>query len=237
MTFQDDLFIADKKRFFEFCDIRNSSFANLYWSCTGRANLCDEDIIQAARSSGCTDVSYGFESGSPRMLKSMQKHISLEQMENVVRLNRKYGLPVPVSFILGMPGEDKESCKETLDFCKKNNLTLDSLMYATPYPGTPLFDFAIDTGRIRKDEIHEFVMKLGDARDFSVNLTDHFSDTELQLTFSEMMREARMAYRPIPQEAMDRKIKSLYGDLADYYFNISPEDREHRDKHGAMDLF
>ena len=237
VSFQDDLFIANKKRLYEFCEQRNKYFPDIYWSCTGRANICDEELVQTIRMSGCTLVSYGFESGSPRMLGSMKKNISLHQMEEVVRLNRKYGFPIPVSFILGMPGEDTQSCNETVDFCLNNNLTLDSLMYATPYPGTELFDFSIKTGRIKKEGIHDFVMQLGDAREFVINLTDAFTDQELQDRYKKMISKTKLAYQPIPQDEIEEKIRSLYGSLSDNFFSLSPEDRVHKAKHGAVNIF
>ena len=237
ISFQDDLFIADKKRLYDFCELRNRYFPDIYWSCTGRANICDEELIKIVRESGCTLISYGFESGSQRMLNSMNKKINLDQMEHAVDLNRKYGLPIPVSFILGMPGENEQSCKETVEFCIKNNLTLDSLMFATPYPGTALFDFAIKTGRIKKNGIHDFVMRLGDARDFVVNLTDSFTDEELKRKYNEMISLAKKAYNPISQKEIEEKIKSLYGPLSEMFFNLSSEDKEHQAKHGAIGLF
>ncbi|OCC14155.1 Radical SAM domain protein [Dissulfuribacter thermophilus] len=237
VSFQDDEFMAIKARLFEFCETRNRHFPDIRWSCTGRANLVDEEIIKTVRESGCCSVSYGFESGSPRMLKSMRKAITIEQMERAVQLNRKYGLPVPVSFILGMPGEDAESCKETVEFCKRNNLHLRSLMFATPYPGTELFEFALETGRITRKGLHDFVMKLGDARDFVINLTDSFSDEELKNKWHEMVEEVDKHYEPLSQEEMEKRIRALYGDLAEEYFQLSPEDRVHRAQHGAIDLF
>jgi len=237
VSFQDDLFIADRKRLFKFCEIRNHFFPDIYWSCTGRANMCDEELIKHVRESGCTAISYGFESASPKILKSMNKKITTEEMENVVRLNRKYDLPIPVSFILGMPGEDELSCQQTIDFCLNNNLTLDSLMFATPYPGTHLFDFAIKTGRINKNDIHNFIMKIGDARDFIINLTDNFTDDQLKNKFIEMKTITKKAHKPISKYEMQKKIKSLYGQLSDIFFNLSKEDIEHQKKHGAINLF
>jgi len=237
ISFQDDLFIVDRKRLFEFCEIRNRFFPDLYWSCTGRANICDDELIKIIRNSGCTVVSYGFESASPKILKSMNKKITTDQMENVIKLNREYGFPIPVSFILGMPGENDQTCNETVEFCLKNNLTLDSLMFATPYPGTELFKYAIETGRIQKDKIHDFVMKLGDARDFVINLTDSFTDKELQEKYHEMILITRKAYKPISQNEKEKKIRSLYGKLSEKLFNLSKEDREHQSKHGAINLF
>jgi len=237
VSFQDDLFIVNRKRLYEFCEVRNRCFPDIYWGCTGRANIVDEDLIGTIRKSGCTSVSYGFESGSPRMLKAMRKKIIVEQMERATDLNRKYGLPIPVSFILGMPGEDEQSCSATVDFCIKNNLTLDSLMYATPYPGTELFDFGIKAGRIKEESLHDFIMRLGDARDFVVNLTDSFTDQELQEKYREMRAVTKKAYRPPSQAEMESKIRALYGPLSDAYFNLSAKDREHRARHGAIGLF
>jgi radical SAM superfamily enzyme YgiQ (UPF0313 family) len=237
VSFQDDLFIANRKRLYEFCELRNKYFPDIYWSCTGRASICDEDLIRTVRESGCTLVSYGFESGSPRMLKAMRKAATIDQMEKVVRLNRQYGMPIPASFILGLPGEDEESCNDTVKFCIRNNLTLDSLMYATPYPGTPLFDYALEAGRISKNGVHAFVMKLGDARDLVVNMTDVFSDAELRDKYREMMSVTKKKYRPLAQPELGKKIRALYGPLSHEFFKLTPEDREHKAKHGALGLF
>ncbi len=237
VSFQDDLFIADKERLYEFCELRNKFFPDIYWSCTGRANICDDEMVRTIRESGCTVVSYGFESASPKMLKSMKKKINIHQMENVIQLNRKYGLPVPVSFILGMPGEDEETCQDTIEFCKRNNLTLNSLMFATPYPGTELFDFAVKTGRIQKDKIHDFIIKLGDARDFVINLTDSFTDGELIEKYKYMIDETNKSYAPIAYEEMEKKIKDLYGPLSEHYLNMPYEERKHKASHGGINMF
>ena len=239
ISFQDDEFIANKKRVIEFCKIRNKYFPDLLWSCTGRANIVsrDEELVRLMKRSGCVLISYGFESGSQRMLESMKKRIKVEQMEKAVEISRKYALPIPASFIIGMPGENKQSCKETLDFCIKNNLPLDSLMFATPYPGAEIFDFALKTGRIRKDKLHEFYLKLGDAREFLINLTDYFSDEELIEKRSYMIKKARDNYENyITTEEIELKTRNLYGKIIDKY-DIDDVDFEHRLKHGGISVF
>lgn len=239
VSFQDDEFMANKGRVREFCEKRNRFFPELLWSCTGRANIVsrDEQLVKLMRDSGCVLIGYGFESGSQRMLDSMKKSQTIEEMEKTVEISRKYGLPVPVSFIIGMPGEDDESCQETIDFCIKNKLTLDSLMFATPYPGTEIFDYALRKGRIDREHIHEFLMKLGDARDFTVNLTDCFSDEELINKREEMMKTTKENYGEfITQEKVNAKMRDLFGSLFDKYY-IDEKDLEHRSKHGGMNIF
>ena len=158
-------------------------------------------------------------------------------MEKTVEISRKYGLPVPASFIIGMPGENDESCQETVDFCIRNKLNLDSLMFATPYPGTEIFDYALRRGRIDRAHIHEFLIKLGDARDFTVNLTDYFSDEALVNRRKEMMEKARENYdKFITPEEINAKTRDLFGSLFDKY-PLDEKDLEHRAKHGGMSTF
>jgi len=122
VSFQDDEFMANPKRIYEFCDKIQMQIPGLLWSCTGRVNFVNDDIVTTMKNAGCVSISYGFESGSPRMLKSMNKMATIEQMENAVQVNRKFGMMLPISFILGMPGEDEISCKETVDFCVRNGI-------------------------------------------------------------------------------------------------------------------
>ncbi|ODS41277.1 MAG: hypothetical protein A7315_02065 [Candidatus Altiarchaeales archaeon WOR_SM1_79] len=239
LSLQDDEFMADKARVREFCEKKNRYFPDLLWSCTGRVNIVarDEKIVKLMRNSGCVLISYGFESGSQRMLNSMRKGIMIDQMRKTVEISRKYKMPIPASFIIGMPGEDDKSCKETLDFCIRNNLPLDSLMFATPYPGAEIFNFALRTGKVDENHIHEFVMKLGDARDFTTNLTDYFSDEELVNKREEMMEKARENYESfITQEEINAKTRNLFGSLLKKY-PLDEKDLEHRAKHGGISTF
>jgi anaerobic magnesium-protoporphyrin IX monomethyl ester cyclase len=236
VSFQDDEFMAQNLRVREFCEKVQRHIPGLLWSCTGRASLVDDDIAGEMRDAGCVSISYGFESGSPRMLKAMKKHMTIEQMESAVRINRKHGMMLPVSFIIGIPGENEESCRETIEFCVRNNIPLKSMMFATPYPGTALFEFAVSTGRIERDKIHEYVMKLEDARDFTVNLTDTFTDKGLIAKRKEMIEEVCSRVKPIPQDVCIKKIRNLFGNLANGYMN-DPVLVKHRAEHGGIDIF
>jgi radical SAM superfamily enzyme YgiQ (UPF0313 family) len=236
ISFQDDEFMAKPDRVHEFCEAVQSRIPGLLWSCTGRVNIVSDALVGTMRRAGCVCISYGFESGSPRMLKSMKKNASIEQMENAVKLNRRHGMLVPVSFIIGLPGENEESCRETVDFCIRNNLTLESLMFATPYPGTELFEFAVRTNRIPKENLRDYVLRLGDAREFTVNLTDSFSDRALIEKRMEMMAEVRSRIDVLSRQALCGKLRELFGDLVDDYLD-EKDNMKHRDEHGGMNNF
>jgi len=236
VSFQDDEFMARRDRVYEFCKKVQKHIPGLLWSCTGRVNLVNEDIVRAMKNAGCVSISYGFESGSPRMLKSMNKVATIEKMENTIKVNRKFGMMLPVSFIIGMPGEDEESCRETVEFCIRNEIPLKSIMFATPYPGTELFDLAISTDRINKDRIHEFVLKLEDARDFVVNLTDAFNDEQLIAKRQEMMDDVCGRVKSGSVEVYNKKLRNLFGDLVEDYLNDEVL-LKHRATHGGIDIF
>ncbi len=236
VSFQDDEFMADPRRVERFCERVQSRVPGLLWSCTGRVNIVTDRIAEKMRRAGCVSISYGFESGSPRMLREMKKNVTVEQMEEAARINRRHGMMLPVSFIIGMPGENEESCRETVEFCVRNRILLKSMMFATPYPGTELFAFAVKTGRIPQEGIHDFVMRLEDARDFTVNLTDAFTDAELIRKREEMIAEVcSRVQAPTPQES-ERKLRELFGPLADTAF-ADPALMKHRAQHGGIDLF
>ncbi len=239
VSFQDDEFMTNKRKVREFCKKRNENFPDLLWSCTGRANIIahDELIVKLMKNSGCTLISCGFESGSQRMLDSMHKMHKIEEMEKTTKILRKYDMPVAVSFILGMSEENEKSCNETISFCTRNNIPMDSLMFATPYPGSELFDFVLKTNRLDKNNLHEFLMNIQDARDFLINLTDSFSDDELIKKREEMMNITREHYNKfITMEEIIAKMKNLFGNLMEKV-SFDEKDLEHRAKHGGMSIF
>ncbi len=236
VSFQDDEFMTQKSRVYEFCEQVRKQIPDLLWSCTGRVNLVKDDIVSVMRNAGCVSISYGFESGSPRMLKSMNKIATVDQLENVVKINRKYGIMLPVSFIIGMPGEDNRSCSETVEFCIRNEIPLKSIMFATPYPGTQLFEFAVSSGRIRKDKLHDFIVTLEDARDFTINLTDKFSDEQLIAKRDEMIKDVNSRVKPISTESCNGKLRNIFGNLVDDYLKDESLVK-HRAEHGGIDIF
>jgi hypothetical protein len=110
------------------------------------------------------------------------------------------------------------------------------MMFATPYPGTEIFDFALSTGRIKKERVHEFVMSLEDARDFTVNLTDSFTDNQLIAKRDEMINEVCRGVKSLPEEVYDEKLRNLFGDLVSEYLHDEML-LKHRAEHGGIDIF
>lgn len=176
--FIDDEFCLNKNFVFEFCrDMKNTFGGKICWGCTGRVNLMTEDLVAAMTDAGCSLIGYGIESGSQKMLDVMKKGVTVKQARDTVVLTKKYLGWADCSFMIGIPGENAKTVQETVNFCKETELTPEVIFFATPYPGTELYDMARDQGKIGDEE--EYVLGLGEQGErVQVNFTE-FSDSEL----------------------------------------------------------
>lgn len=214
-SIQDELFIVDRKRAVEFCNKLIKSRLNLTWQASGRVNLIDKELLKLFKKAGCLEVSYGIESGSPKVLDRMKKKITPKQIEDAIRWTTEAGLVPGGSWILGMPGEDKESVHETLRLYKSINRYRrysNRFFFATPYPGTQLYEEMKSMGRIKdEDKYMDTISKVGDATVFVVNCTEAFSDDELIKLKKDLEKEL--------SADLHKKHRILY--IMDFIFNIS----------------
>lgn len=188
--FSDDLFTLNKRWVHEFCDSLIRQRANIGWGASARVNLVDAGLLKKMRRAGCEVLSYGFESGSQKVLDSLGKGVKVEQAEKAVSMTRKAGIALEGSFMIGMAGETEETVKETVDFIKRTNLALHRFFYTTPYPSTPLYETAKKMGRIPRDE-DKYAGSLGEMYNtLIVNLTE-MKDGELKNLKEKAEREIR----------------------------------------------
>lgn len=173
--FPDDLFTSDRNFVMETCRLMKQELPGLKWSCLGRVNTVDREMLEAMRDAGCDWISYGIESGSDRMLSRMQRGVTASQCLDAIRLTESVGIHAEGSFIIGMFGETRESVSETVEFCRKADITAP-MLFVTPYPGTAIFNEAMEKGLI--GDLEEFLSSMNAADELLVNLTD-FSDREL----------------------------------------------------------
>jgi len=232
VSFQDDCFILDHPRVYRLCDLLDSSGLGLKWSCTGRVNSVNADILARMRRAGCVSVSFGIESGSQRILDSLHKGATVEMALAAVKMVRRSGMRCPTSFMIGAPEESEETLRETVEFCRQANINLASMMFVTPYPGTELYGAALQRGLIKDEEA--FVESLSDAIELTVNMS-RFGDEELTALRDRTIAEAAANYRAPSPDERHRVEVALYGEeLAGFSEEQMSVDemREHRKHHG-----
>lgn len=137
--FADDIFPLRKERTLEICNEIINRGLRFMWSCLARADLVDEEALAAMRRAGCEIVFFGVESGSQRMLDAMNRMMTIEQILDGISAAKRVGLKVHAFMMVGFPGENYESLKQTIDFLKQMNPDEFSFTVAYPLPGTELF--------------------------------------------------------------------------------------------------
>lgn len=138
----DDNFIVDKKQIEDICN--EIATLGLKWSSLSRVNTVDKDLLHILKKSGCIEIKYGIESGSPRILELMDKKITIEQIKNAVEVTHDIGIKVKAFILHGFPGENLESTKETIQLLEelKDKIDRISLFRFTPLPGSPVYENA-----------------------------------------------------------------------------------------------
>jgi radical SAM superfamily enzyme YgiQ (UPF0313 family) len=152
----DDAFIASKAFILEFCeamsDLQERGInPSLAFPNGIRLDNVDEEILTNLKRAGLYSTLVGIESGSQRILDAMKKGLTLELIEERVRLIKKAGLNVHAFFIVGFPGETEDDIQQTIDFAKK--LPLDGALFSAflPLPGTEITEQLLTTGELPPD--------------------------------------------------------------------------------------
>ena len=146
LQIMDDLFAADAKTLEEFC--HRISPTGLTWSCQVRAELADRALLKLLRSSGCTFVSYGFESIHEDVLHSMKKQMSPRDIKIAARITYESKLSLQGNFIFGDSAETVESLDKTMNWWAANRVYGINLATILVFPGTALYSDFVGRGLI-----------------------------------------------------------------------------------------
>jgi hopanoid biosynthesis associated radical SAM protein HpnJ len=141
--FDDDTFNIQKARTVELCSKLKP--LNLTWSCTSRVTT-DYETLKAMKEAGCRLLIVGYESGDQQILKNIKKGATIERARQFTKDCHKLGLVVHGDFILGLPGETRETIRNTIDFAKELDVETIQVSVAHAYPGTELYDYAMKSG-------------------------------------------------------------------------------------------
>jgi anaerobic magnesium-protoporphyrin IX monomethyl ester cyclase len=140
VAFQDSTLCQNKKWVYELCAAMIESKVDLEWSCLSRVEQVDSGLLERMRQAGCWQISFGIESGSQRILDSLHKNCTLEQIETAVNAAHRAGIQVRATYMLAVPGETRRDIMATLKFAKKLGTMFASFQVTVPLPGTELLN-------------------------------------------------------------------------------------------------
>ena len=146
INFQDDIFTLKPKRLAKILEVCKD--LKIKFRCMGRAGFDKEQTYKLLAESGCEAIAWGIESGSQYILDRMKKEVTIQDNYNVIQWAKKYGITSRAFFIIGFPGETKETLEETKKFIEWSDP--DQIFCSTfvPYPGTEVYNNSKDYGII-----------------------------------------------------------------------------------------
>jgi hopanoid biosynthesis associated radical SAM protein HpnJ len=148
LFFDDDTFTDDRRRAEEIA--AGLGRLGLTWSCNAKANVPAE-TLKVMRDNGLRLLLVGYESGDQRILVNIKKGLRVERARRFAADCRDLGITVHGTFILGLPGETKETIRETIAFAREVNPHTIQVSVAAPYPGTELYRQAKENGWLPPD--------------------------------------------------------------------------------------
>ena len=156
--FHSDTFTLDRKIVIELCQGMVDSNLNMRWCCNSRVDTVDEEILRWMKKAGCWMVMYGIESGSQDVLNTVKKggNATIGQAEQAVLWTKQQGIKVWGYFIMGLPGETRETMKESMAFARKLPLDLVNFAVGAPYPGTEFYSQAKAEGWLQSERWEDF---------------------------------------------------------------------------------
>lgn len=142
IEFIDDTFTLNQERAEKICDGIIKEGLDISWGASSRVDTLSEKLVEKMKKAGCWIIFLGIESGSQKILDAIGKRITLEQAKKAVKILKDAGIQVLGSFIIGFLQDTVETINETIKFAKSLNLDYAEFSILTPYPGTPIYDYA-----------------------------------------------------------------------------------------------
>ena len=180
--FSDDTFMLKKDRVVEICKTIIEKNLKISWAAISHVNFVDEEVLYWMRKAGCTQISYGVESGSERIRKLLNKNIRTDRIKNAFALTTKYGILARAYFIYGCPEESWDTIQETIDLIHDIK-PLSIIFYILDiFPGTALYADFLEQSGLTDD------MWLKQIEDIMYFETDPDLSQKLVLAFGKRLR-------------------------------------------------
>ncbi|MBF0504254.1 MAG: radical SAM protein [Candidatus Omnitrophica bacterium] len=174
IIFSDELMMSSIERTMTLCNYFIEKKLNVRWDCNGRLNYAKPDVLKLMKKAGCVFINYGIEAMDDRILKNMKKSLTVEIIIKGIEATLKEGISPGFNIIFGNIGENKETLNKGVEFLLKydDGSQMRTIRPVTPYPGSPLYYYAIEKGLLK------------DCEDFYEN--KHINSDLLAINFTDM---------------------------------------------------
>lgn len=149
-SFTDPIFPFSKEEGIEFSQalIKRDLHNKMVWVTETRVDHVDEELLRAMRVSGLRRIMYGFEAGDDATLENIEKRTTLDAARKAVEATRKAGVQIIGFFMMGVPGDTKESIDQTIRFAASLDIDFAKFTVFSPFPGTRIYEEFLENGKI-----------------------------------------------------------------------------------------
>lgn len=222
--FLDDLFASNSKKLERFRKTIEQSGKSIVFSSqvAGKANSFNTDVATELVKLGVETMNFGIETASPRLLKFMNKRQTVEDSYRAVQVCHDYGLNCVTNLMFGIPTQDEDDYKHTLEFVEKARPDSVNCFFYSPYPGTELYDYCFDNQYLPKsfdrNRFDWFKPEIGGITDLQIRLDK--VDYDLANQYMEKINQvvARNEALWERMEIIDLHPWVLVGTTRHYYF-------------------
>lgn len=142
--FIEDNFFANKSRVRNICELIIKENINIIWGANSRVDGIDLNIVRTAKEAGCRQITFGFESGSQKILDILNKKTTIEQNKKAIDICNEAGIIPQGTVMIGNPTETVEDIQLTQKFIKESDIKSLGACITTPFPGSRLWDWCKD---------------------------------------------------------------------------------------------
>jgi radical SAM superfamily enzyme YgiQ (UPF0313 family) len=147
----DPTFTVNRKRVIEICKEILKRKIDIAWFIETRVDLVDKEMLGWCKKAGCHEIQYGIESGSPLILKTINKGFTVPQIRKAFKISHEVGLEASAFLMVGNPNESRKTIDETIKLVKEIKPTSFRISVTMLYPATPLYNLAKSKGIISDD--------------------------------------------------------------------------------------
>ena len=157
---EDDTFTLSKKYVMDFCREYKERGLKIPWGGQARVGL-DYETMRAIKEVNCMMMDIGYESGNDEILRNAKKGTTVEQIKSFAREAKRAGLSIHGNWIIGLPGETKETISITERLIKETRADAITVAVVTPFPGTELYSWARENGYLTTEDPNEYLDERG----------------------------------------------------------------------------
>jgi len=154
--FDDQSFVIQKKHVLGICAEIKRRGIKIPWSVMGDAMFVDRETLAAMADAGCIGMKFGVESADAGILKAIGKPLDLKKCAQVATWCQELGIRTHATFCLGLPGETEETIRKSMVFMEELEVDTAQVSKAVPYPGTPMYNWALERGFLATTDLAKF---------------------------------------------------------------------------------